>query len=269
MDSVRSLRPNEYTAQDLVDEYGGFTDDQIELLMGLPTIFGYEDILNKHAKLGRITRILKTTHQVELHYRFIDYPPIPNDVLRTLQFELNIEENEFHRTHWALKEGNLKIALVREGFPSIPFHHRPLVNVRDHQFEVALSFPGQARPYIEIVANLLTDSLGDNAVFYDDFYKSQLASPSLDSILQSIYGERSKLIVVFLSVDYAEKRWCGIEFRSIRTIIHNSEYERIMFVRLDDNEIEGVFNHDGYIDARTHSERELATLILERVKLLN
>lgn len=103
---------------------------------------------------------------------------------------------------------------------------------------------------------------------YDNNYVSQLARPSLDLLLQDIYRNRSKLIVVFISADYERKNWCGIEFRAIRDIIAERQHDRIMFVRTDDGAVEGVFATDGYVDARRFSPEEIAGFIKERADLL-
>jgi hypothetical protein len=82
-----------------------------------------------------------------------------------------------------------------------------------------------------------------------------------------IYGLRSKLIVVFLDASYAEKEWCGIEFRAVKEIIKARNDTMVMFVRTDQAKAPGVFSTDGYVDATTHSPAEMAALILERFRL--
>ena len=89
----------------------------------------------------------------------------------------------------------------------------------------------------------------------------------MDILLQDIYGERSNLVVVFLCTDYQNKKWCGVEFRVIREIIMNREHERVMFVRMDDGKVDGVFDTDGYIDGRTCPPTDVARFIQERVEL--
>jgi len=206
---------------------------------------------------------------VRIDYQYLDsYPPIPNDILHQYRHELGIEDNEFYRTHWALKDEDLSLGLRHAGYPEVPFSNQPLVNVREHVFDVALSFPGEVRAYIETVARQLVRILGNNTVFYDNFYKSQLAMPNLDTALQDLYGNRASLVVVFLSEAYANKKWCGIEFRAIRKIINAKQDEMVMFIRFDDAPVDGVFAHDGYIDATTHSEIEVASMIHERLRLL-
>ena len=44
---------------------------------------------------------------------------------------------------------------------------------------------------------------------------------------------------------------------------------KIMFVRLDDGAVEGVFKTDGYVDARKFSPEDIAAFIQERVKLIS
>jgi hypothetical protein len=141
------------------------------------------------------------------------------------------------------------------------------VDISTHVFDVALSFPGEARALVEKIARELEKQLGPNSYFYDDNYVSQLARPSLDILLQGIYS-RAKIDVVFLSADYQRKNWCGIEFRSVRELIFNRESARVMFVRTDDGDVEGVFKTDGYVDARKFSPDTIAHFICERLALL-
>jgi len=94
-----------------------------------------------------------------------------------------------------------------------------------------------------------------------------LARPSLDTLLQGIYS-RAKLNVVFLSADYQKKDWCGVEFRAVRQVIFAREDSRVMFVRTDDGEVEGVFKTDGYVDARRFGPDRIAEFICERLTVL-
>lgn len=115
----------------------------------------------------------------------------------------------------------------------------------------------------------LERNVGPNSYFYDNNYVSQLARPSLDTLLQDIYRNRSKLVVVFLSGDYQRKNWCGVEFRAIKEIIMQQDHRKIMFVRMDDSAFDGVFKTDGHVDGRKFSPEDIARFIQERVKLLS
>lgn len=144
---------------------------------------------------------------------------------------------------------------------------RSLTKLSDIQFKVAFSFPIEKRVFVSKVVNNLKQHLENNTIFYDYDYQSQLAIPNLDSLLQNIYKNKSDLIVVFLCKEYSNKEWCGLEWRAVKSIIKSKQDEKIMFIRFDDAEIEGVFSIDGYIDANENSPLEIAEFILQRVEL--
>jgi hypothetical protein len=139
---------------------------------------------------------------------------------------------------------------------------RKLANL---QFKVAMSFPGEKRRYVSLVVDALRKQLGYDAVFYDHDYQGQLARPNLDTLLQCIYHKQSDLVVVFLCDKYAEKQWCGLEWRAIRDIIKSKDDERVMFVRFDNADVEGVFSIDGYIDGGNFTSKQVADFIVTRV----
>jgi len=130
-----------------------------------------------------------------------------------------------------------------------------------------MSFPGEVRLLVEPVVHNLERLLGKNSCFYDNYYVSQLARPSLDTLLQDIYRNRSKLIVVYLCSDYQRKEWCGVEFRAIKEIMMERDHGRIMLIRTDDGAVDGVFKTDGYVDGRKFSASEIAEFIRQRVVL--
>nr|CAD31549.1 HYPOTHETICAL PROTEIN [Mesorhizobium japonicum R7A] len=176
-----------------------------------------------------------------------------------------------NRTHWAIKDVNLPKELHAARGIALPSWTRQAsraVDITQHHFDVGLSFPGEARGLVEQVARELEASLGPNAYFYDNNYVSQLARPSLDTLLQDIYRNRSKLIVVFIGADYQRKDWCGVEFRAIREIIMARDEQRVMYVRVDDGAVDGVFRTDGYVDARRFNPAEIAQFITERLALI-
>src|SRR2546430_10764317 len=72
----------------------------------------------------------------------------------------------------------------------------------------------------------------------------------------------------FLSGDFKRKEWCGIEFRAIKEIIMKRDNDKIMFVRMDDVKVDGVFNTDGFVDGGKFGPEDIARFIQERVELL-
>jgi hypothetical protein len=86
--------------------------------------------------------------------------------------------------------------------------------------------------------------------------------------LQSIYHRESRLLVVFLCEAFDQKEWCGLEWRAVRDLIKRRQDEKVLFVRVDDAEIPGVFSIDGYLDMRDHTEQDVAGAILDRLRLI-
>lgn len=263
---------NEYTEDEIIKLLGDFSQKSISELQSFPCIFAYEASWQQAPKFGVIREITKRADQVRVEYEIQPVTPFlsPDDFTK-LAFELDIRKWEMNRTHWAVK--NVKLPKELEGrgivLPEWTRRTSKAVDITTHVFDVALSFPGEVRTVVEPVARELERLIGPNSYFYDNNFKSQLAQPCLDTLLQDIYRNRSKLIVVFLSGDYQRKEWCGIEFHAIREIIMRRDNKRIMYVKMDDGAVDGVFANDGYIDGRTHSPSEIAKLIYDRVTAQN
>lgn len=136
------------------------------------------------------------------------------------------------------------------------------------RFGVALSFPGEHRAFVEQIANDLASALTKERVFYDRFFEAELSRPNLDTYLQKIYHDDSELVVIFLCKEYNEEEWCGLEFRAIRDLIKKRHDDEIMFVRLADGAVKGVFEIDGYLDVRNRPASDIAQSILDRLKLI-
>lgn len=133
------------------------------------------------------------------------------------------------------------------------------------RFKVAMSFPGERRQYVSATVAALRPHLPADSIFYDYDYQAQLAKPNLDVLLQDVYRNKADLVVIFLCKEYAEKQWCGLEWRAIRDLIKHKSDDQIMFVRFDDAPVQGVLSLDGYVDARVFSPDKLAEFILQRV----
>lgn len=139
--------------------------------------------------------------------------------------------------------------------------------IDDIHFKAAFSFAGEQRRTVDQIINHLRSQFEPDSIFYDLDYNAQLARPDLDITLQNIYLKQSEILIVFISADYANKTWCGLEWRCLRDIIKNKKSKQVMFIRCDDTILDGMLSIDGYIDARTHSETELAELIATRINV--
>jgi hypothetical protein len=137
----------------------------------------------------------------------------------------------------------------------------------DRRFDIALSFPGEHRPFVKEVARRLSEIFSRDRVLYDHYYEAEFARPNLDVYLPSLYRTQSELVVLFLCPEYAAKRWCNLEWRHIRDMLASVDEKRIMFLRYgyegDLTEL-GILRGDGTIDFKERSPEDIAEKIRER-----
>lgn len=268
----RCISKTEWTSEDIANKYSDLKNSKVvEELKKYPCIFAYERICEKNPKVGFIKDLIVRQGQVQIEYKIIDNTCQLNHIMLDEHiFDLDIYDFELNRTHWAIKNISLEKFFAKRNL-NISIQSNSslnLVDITKHKFDVALSFPGEYRDYVNRVSKKLDEELGKNRHFYDENYKSQLAAPSLDLLLQDIYRNRSELVVVFICEKYNEKKWCGLEFRAIRDVLFaNSSTRKIMYIKMDEGQVEGVLNTDGYIDGRSHSPEEIAEYIIERIRL--
>ena len=135
------------------------------------------------------------------------------------------------------------------------------------EFDVALSFAGEQREYVEEVANILASK--GIKVFYDEFFKSHLWGKDLAVYLQEVYYSKSEWCIMFLSKQYVEKAWPTHERKSAlaRDVEVRGGY--ILPVKFDDIEIPGLQHTVSYQNAKAQSPQEIAQLFLEKLKKNN
>lgn len=136
---------------------------------------------------------------------------------------------------------------------------------RDVQFEIALSFAGEDRPYVDQVANLLRSS--GVRVFYDLFEESSLWGKNLYDYLSEVYQDKALYTIMFISEHYAEKLWPTHERRAMQARAFQEHQEYILPARFDDTKIPGVLPTIGYISLSNRPPQEFVKLIHK--KLIN
>jgi replicative DNA helicase len=136
------------------------------------------------------------------------------------------------------------------------------------RFAVGFSYAGENRALVAPLAEELARRCGRERVLFDRFHEAELARPDLDVYLPRLYRDETELIVVLLSPDYPNKRWCGLEWRWIRQLIFNHAQERIMLLRVGDpgdlSEL-GILVGDGYLDVSARAAADISSRILERM----
>lgn len=134
---------------------------------------------------------------------------------------------------------------------------------KDAGFDIALSFAGEDRPYVDKVANALRDR--GVKVFYDLFEEVDLWGKDLYSHLIEIYQKRARFTVMFISEAYNRKLWTNHERRAAQARAFQEAQEYILPARFDDTEIPGVLPTVGYVSLVNLKPEELASLISRKL----
>ncbi len=134
------------------------------------------------------------------------------------------------------------------------------------EFDVALSFAGDDRPYVEEVADCLR-AMGIN-VFYDRYEKVTLWGKDLYAHLQEVYSKCSRYVVMFISKDYKRRLWTNHERKSAQARAFRENREFILPARFDRTEIPGILPTTGYINLRTTKASELAELVRQKLGMI-
>lgn len=124
----------EYTPEPIRVRFKSLSEQVIEELMRLPTLFMYEDFRCAPANFGQITAINQRNHDVTITLS-LDHsvPAIPFETISKLYpyLGLNLKKWELARTHWAVKDVDLAAVLQQAGItlPSaaIPQRRPPIV----------------------------------------------------------------------------------------------------------------------------------------------
>ena len=132
-----------------------------------------------------------------------------------------------------------------------------------YDFDVALSFAGEDRQYVDDVASGL--KVAGIRVFLDSDYLADTWGEDLVEFFEGVYRIRSRFAILFLSRHYAEKMWPREERRNAlaRAVEQRGAY--VLPVRLDDTEIPGLRPTVGYLDTRRIGIEGLVTAFLAKL----
>lgn len=102
-----------------------------------------------------------------------------------------------------------------------------------HRFDVAFTFAGEDRKFVESVVQGLKDG-GVTNIFYDEDFKAETWGANLIEFFTRVYSQEARYAVMFVSQSYVNKHWTRLERRAAqeRSLIEASAY--ILPVRLDD-----------------------------------
>jgi hypothetical protein len=135
--------------------------------------------------------------------------------------------------------------------------------VPDYEFDLALSYAGEDRIFVDRVANILREN--GIRVFYDEFEVVNLWGLDLYTFLDDVYRIKSRYAVVFASEHYLRKMWTSHERQSAQARALQQKESYLLPVRLDNSEVPGLPPSIGYIDGSVRGPEVVAKLLIEKV----
>lgn len=124
--TMNRTRVFEHTADDLKERFkpGGVTGTlDVAGVRGIPALFAGETQRDQSqiVRLGSITNLTTVGNDYHVEYVYdVDVPPITQARLIQLAPELAIDEWEFSRNHWAIKDVDLYRVLLKSGIKPPP-----------------------------------------------------------------------------------------------------------------------------------------------------
>jgi hypothetical protein len=113
----------EYTADEIRNRYASLTPEVITELCSWPTLFTYENGTDGISRVGKIKQIKQRGSEVRVLFEFDEnILPIPDKLLLSHKWDLEIGDWEYNRTHWAVKNVNLHevLAVIAANTPPSP-----------------------------------------------------------------------------------------------------------------------------------------------------
>jgi hypothetical protein len=146
---------------------------------------------------------------------------------------------------------------------------------QNYRFDVAFSFAGPHRDKVRAIAELVGQKLGNDRVFFDEWYEHEILGSDMDTLLQQYYHDQSLFVVADLSEEYANRPWCQAEARAIRALRFEinpardqTQRLRLLNIRLGEGEVPGIFKTEGYLDGIEKTSEQCANVIMKRLELL-
>ena len=134
------------------------------------------------------------------------------------------------------------------------------------RWDVALSFAGAQRDYVEKVAQALM-ARGVRC-FYDADEQIELWGKYLAEELPVIYAEQAAAVVVFVSAEYAARDWTKLERRAALARAVRERREYVLPARFDDTPLPGLLPDMVSVDLRTRTPQQFAFMIADKLAAL-
>lgn len=193
-DELLASRVFEYTDDNIAAQFqpNGRTD--FNQLMAFPTIFASEGTENQIARLGTIRAVREQGRNYVIDYSFDPITPgIPNRVLVEHAVDLEIDQWEFGRTHWALKNVDVCRILLRytphRRIGPRVFRIPDQENIERDLVSVMMPFDARHRAVYESLQALCED-IGRRCTRADDVWENDVVMEDVVSLI-----DRSQVVI--------------------------------------------------------------------------
>jgi hypothetical protein len=133
-------------------------------------------------------------------------------------------------------------------------------------FDVALSFAGEQRSYVQqVAAGLQRRGI---SYFYDAEHEAAMWGKDLGETLVQVYESGAAVVVMFVSADYARKDWTRLERRAALSRAARERREYVLPARFDHTALPGLPSSTVYIDLNGKTPDDLAALIAAKLDRL-
>ena len=132
-----------------------------------------------------------------------------------------------------------------------------------NKYQVALSFAGEQRDYVEEVARCIQSR--SIATFYDGFELVPLWGRSGTESFHEAFAQHSAYVVMFISQAYVKKAWTRHERRSALSRMIQSQSEFILPVRFDDTPLPGLPEAVIFLRANQLTPAQLSAIIANKL----
>jgi hypothetical protein len=136
---------------------------------------------------------------------------------------------------------------------------------RKVEFDIALSYAGEDREYVEQVAHLLKSK--GISVFYDKFEEVNLWGKNMYDYLSDIYRNKALYTIMFISDNYNKKLWTNHERQAMQSRAFQENQEYILPARFDETEIPGILPTIVYIPIKHKSPENFTEIICKKLIL--
>ena len=186
----------EYTADAIEARFRTEAGVDFAALSRMPALFMHETHGNGEpfARVGYITNAVRNGASIDIEYHFDqEVPPIPEAVLLDHGGELQLDDWEYSRTHWAIKDVDLYRFICRHyprrrHLPNV-FRLAEVEQIEDDLVSVMMPFSAEYRPVYDAL-RAMAEARGLRCVRADDVWDDNVVMNDVVSLI-----DRSKVVI--------------------------------------------------------------------------